>query len=196
MQSLFRNRNFVFVWLASVFDNISLGIVLYTQNWYVVDALHMKSQLAWVTIATTVPRLGLMLYGGVLADRLPKIGVMATTFIVRLAVMLIGALLLWQDARADALRRLHLEAARAGDTLFVMLRPLSAARQPSPAVLRVALYPVPGGVSLDIVKRRGPARSEPLTLDLPSPIVESRYARLARHPSAAPAARRVRPAAV
>ena len=80
--------------------------------------------------------------------------------------------------------------ARTGDTLFVMLRPLSAERQPSPAVLRVALYPVPGGVSLDIVKRRGPACSEPLVLDLPSPIVESRYARLARHPSAAPAARR------
>ncbi|MBU9331571.1 recombinase RecA, partial [Burkholderia multivorans] len=107
-----------------------------------------------------------------------------------------GALLLWQDARPDALRRLHLAAARTGDTLFVMLRPLSAARQPSPAVLRVTLYPAPGGVSLDIVKRRGPARSEPLELDLPSPIVESRYARLARHPSAAPAARRVRRAAV
>ena len=106
-----------------------------------------------------------------------------------------GALLLWQDARPDALRRLH-RAARTGDTLFVMLRPLSAERQPSPAVLRVALYPVPGGVSLDIVKRRGPARSEPLVLDLPSPIVESRYARLARHPSAAPAARRVRRASV
>ncbi|AOJ63867.1 recombinase RecA [Burkholderia ubonensis] len=107
-----------------------------------------------------------------------------------------GALLLWQDARPEALRRLHLAAARTGDTLFVMLRPLQAARQPSPAVLRVALHPVPGGVSLDIVKRRGPARGEPLVLDLPSPIVESRYARLARHPSAAPAARRVRPAAV
>ena len=56
-----------------------------------------------------------------------------------------GALLFWQpDVRADALRRLHLAAARAGDTLFVMLRPLAAARQPSPAVLRIALQPVPG----------------------------------------------------
>ncbi|MGU7781399.1 translesion DNA synthesis-associated protein ImuA [Burkholderia sp. PU8-34] len=106
-----------------------------------------------------------------------------------------GALLLWQDARPDALRRLHLAAARAGDTLFVMLRPLSAARQPSPAVLRLALHPAPGGVAVEIVKRRGPARSELLVLDLPSPIVESRYARLARHSSAASAARRVRAAA-
>ncbi|MBF4004293.1 recombinase RecA [Burkholderia pseudomallei] len=106
-----------------------------------------------------------------------------------------GALLLWhQNARADALRRLHLAAARAGDTLFVMFRPLAAAQQPSPAVLRLALHPSPGGVSVEIVKRRGPARGEPLALELPSPIVESRYARLARHPSAAPAARRVRAA--
>lgn len=104
-----------------------------------------------------------------------------------------GALLFWQpDVRADALRRLHLAAARAGDTLFVMLRPLAAARQPSPAVLRIALQPVPGGVSVEIVKRRGPEHGEPLVLELSSPIVEGRYARLARHPSAAPAARRVR----
>ncbi|NIF92408.1 recombinase RecA, partial [Burkholderia sp. Cy-637] len=77
---------------------------------------------------------------------------------------------------------------------FVMLRPLAAARQPSPAVLRLALQPVPGGVTIDIVKRRGPAAAAPLELALPSPIVEGRYARLARHPSAAPAARRVRTA--
>ncbi|MBJ9659746.1 translesion DNA synthesis-associated protein ImuA [Burkholderia gladioli] len=107
-----------------------------------------------------------------------------------------GALLFWQveAAPADVLRRLHLAAARAGDTLFVMLRPLAAARQPSPAVLRLALQPVPGGVTIDIVKRRGPAAAAPLELALPSPIVEGRYARLARHPSAAPAARRVRTA--
>ncbi len=96
MHGLFRNRNFLFVWLTSIFDNVTLGIVLFTQNWYVVDGLHMKSQLAWVSIATSVPRLGLMLYGGVLADRLPKIGMMTTTFVLRLAVMLCGVFLFWQ----------------------------------------------------------------------------------------------------
>ncbi|WP_179401187.1 translesion DNA synthesis-associated protein ImuA [Burkholderia guangdongensis] len=104
-----------------------------------------------------------------------------------------GALLLWQQTvRNDALRRLHLAAARSGSTLFAMLRPLAAARQPSPAVLRLALHPQPGGVAVEIVKRRGPVQAEMLELELPSPIVEGRYARLARHPSAAPAARRVR----
>ncbi|KAF1029418.1 MAG: hypothetical protein GAK40_00520 [Burkholderia plantarii] len=105
-----------------------------------------------------------------------------------------GALLFWQmeAVPADVLRRLHLAAARAGDTLFVMLRPLAAAQQPSPAVLRLALRPSQAGVTVEIVKRRGPARATPLELALPSPIVEGRYARLARHPSAAPAARRAR----
>ncbi|KVE26946.1 recombinase RecA [Burkholderia singularis] len=106
-----------------------------------------------------------------------------------------GALLLWQqDVRVEALRRLHVAAARAGDTLCVVFRPPSAARQPSPAVLRVALHPAAGGVSVEIVKRRGPAHGAPLVLELPSPIVESRYARLARYPFASSAARRVRTA--
>lgn len=95
MHSLFRKRNFLFVWFTSIFDNVTLAIILLTQNWYVVDSLHMKSQLGLVAIATSVPRLGLMLFGGVLADRLPKVKVMTTTFILRLAVMLCGALLFW-----------------------------------------------------------------------------------------------------
>ena len=95
MQALFRNRNFLLVWFTSIFDNVTLAIMLLTQNWYVVDSLHMKSQLGLVAIATSVPRLGLMLFGGVIADRLPKIRVMTTTFVLRMAVMLIGAALFW-----------------------------------------------------------------------------------------------------
>ncbi|CAN0623642.1 protein ImuA [Burkholderia multivorans] len=108
-----------------------------------------------------------------------------------------GALLLWQDTvRHEALRRLHLAAARSAGTLFVMLRPLAAAQQPSPALLRLALFPEPAGVAVEIVKRRGPVRRDALSLTLPpSPILESRHARLSRRASAEPAARRV-PAAV
>jgi protein ImuA len=108
-----------------------------------------------------------------------------------------GALLLWQlDTRPEALRRLHLAAARASATLFIMLRPLAAAQQPSPAPLRVALRPEPGGIAVDIIKRRGPATSGALSLALlPSPILGSRHARFSRRPSAVPAAGRVPAAA-
>ncbi len=78
-----------------------------------------------------------------------------------------GALLLWQGAlRTEALRRLQL-AAQASDMLCWLLRPLSFADEPSPAPLRLALYPTPGGVQLDLLKRRGPQCAAPIRLRWP-----------------------------
>ncbi|MBV8665701.1 MAG: MFS transporter [Burkholderiaceae bacterium] len=93
--TLLRNRNFLLVWLTSVTDNITLAVVLLSQTWYVVDSLHMKAQLGWMMIAQSVPRLGLMVFGGVLADRLPKIKIMRATFWLRMLAMACGALLFW-----------------------------------------------------------------------------------------------------
>ncbi len=78
-----------------------------------------------------------------------------------------GALLLWQGAlRTEALRRLQL-AAQASDMLCWLLRPLSFADDPSPAPLRLALRPLPGGVQLDVLKRRGPQCAAPIRLRWP-----------------------------
>lgn len=78
-----------------------------------------------------------------------------------------GALLLWQQqVRPEALRRLHL-AAQGSDTLFWMMRPLAAAQDSSPSPLRLALRPAPGGLALEIVKRRGPQLDQTLFIALP-----------------------------
>src|SRR5690606_30539554 len=75
-----------------------------------------------------------------------------------------GALLCWLPrVRPEALRRLHL-AAQASDTLCVVLRPAAAAQHASPAPLRLALTPAAGGLSVHILKRRGPACTQPLFL--------------------------------
>ncbi|MES2740095.1 MAG: translesion DNA synthesis-associated protein ImuA [Pseudomonadota bacterium] len=77
-----------------------------------------------------------------------------------------GAVLLWQaNVRADALRRLNL-AAHGTDTWLWLMRPLSAAADASPAPLRLALRPARGGVSIEIVKRRGPHCEAPLMVAL------------------------------
>lgn len=77
-----------------------------------------------------------------------------------------AAVLCWQPAiRPESLRRLHL-AAQGSDTLFFMLRPASAACNASPAPLRIALDATSAGVTLRIVKRRGPAFNRPLVLAL------------------------------
>lgn len=93
-----------------------------------------------------------------------------------------GALILWQQhIRTDALRRLHL-AAQASETLFVLIRPLASAQDASPATLRLAVRPADGGLVVDVVKRRGPTRTETLSITLqPSPILLSPYGRVRRH---------------
>jgi protein ImuA len=92
-----------------------------------------------------------------------------------------GALLYWnQHVQSSSLRRLHLTA-QASNTLFVMVRPLSSARDASPAALRLSLQPTEDGVLVDIIKRRGPSLPEPIAVTLePSPILLSRHGRQRR----------------
>ena len=82
-----------------------------------------------------------------------------------------GVVMLLPDARihvrGENLRRLHL-AAQAGETLFFMMRPLTAGQDASPAPLRLALRPQAGGIEIGFVKRRGPQRDATLFLPLTS----------------------------
>jgi len=61
------------------------------------------------------------------------------------------------NPRTRAIRRLQLAAER-GKTLGVLFRPQRAIRESSPAVLRIAVEPRPGGVRLTLLKSRGGAR--------------------------------------
>ncbi|WP_053572297.1 translesion DNA synthesis-associated protein ImuA [Caballeronia cordobensis] len=96
-----------------------------------------------------------------------------------------GALLFWQQhIRSEALRRLHL-AAQATETLLILVRPLAAAQDSSPAALRLGVRPADGGIVVDVIKRRGPTRTDPLSIHLqPSPILLSPHGRVRRHLSA------------
>ncbi|WP_459906520.1 translesion DNA synthesis-associated protein ImuA [Caballeronia sp. HLA56] len=92
-----------------------------------------------------------------------------------------GALLFWQQhIRAESLRRLHL-AAQSTETLLVLIRPLASAQDASPATLRLAVRPADGGIDVNVVKRRGPTRSEKLFVALqPSPVLLSPHGRASR----------------
>jgi cell division inhibitor SulA/protein ImuA len=62
-----------------------------------------------------------------------------------------------RSALPRQIRRLHLAAER-GDTLGVLFRPREAARDSSPAVLRVAVEPTAPGARVTLLKSRGGAR--------------------------------------
>lgn len=83
-----------------------------------------------------------------------------------------GALVIWQsNVRPESLRRLNL-AAQSTDTWLWLVRPLAAAADASVSPLRIALRPALGGVSADIIKRKGPTCDAPIfvpLLDMPVP---------------------------
>jgi protein ImuA len=94
----------------------------------------------------------------------------------------IGAVLVWlPTVRADKIRRLQV-AAQESNALAFLIRPVEAARQSSPAPLRMICEPsLPANaqtinrrqwlqemaLSIDIFKRRGPPLASPLRLVLP-----------------------------
>lgn len=79
------------------------------------------------------------------------------------------ALVAWyRDARYVELRRMAL-AAEASSAFVVLFRPLAAAHQASPAVLRLRVEGTPEGLALHILKRRGAAAGAPLHLHLKRP---------------------------
>ncbi len=81
----------------------------------------------------------------------------------------VGAVLAWPPdrLRADATRRLQLAAAHHEGPVF-LFRDIRQRLQASPAPLRLALHSSgPGEVSVQVLKRRGPAQQRPVSIGLP-----------------------------
>jgi hypothetical protein len=80
------------------------------------------------------------------------------------------ALLLWLPRTGyGELRRLAL-AAEAGAALVLLVRPLPAAQESSPAPVRLALVPDGGQLAVRILKRRGAQLAAPLRIPIPRPV--------------------------
>jgi cell division inhibitor SulA/protein ImuA len=81
-----------------------------------------------------------------------------------------GAVLAWPgEVKYAELRRLQLAAEKAR-ALAVLFRAPRAAREASPAALRLALATASGGLAVRILKRRGAVCARPIIVDLvPSP---------------------------
>lgn len=80
------------------------------------------------------------------------------------------ALLAWLPrANYTELKRLAV-AAEAGGAFTALFRPLQAARESSPAPLRLALEPDGEGLAVRILKRRGTQLAVPLRIPIPRPV--------------------------
>ncbi|MED1202584.1 MFS transporter [Heyndrickxia acidicola] len=82
-QALIANKKFIFLMLVRTLTGLSFGIYLLGESWYVVNELNMKTYLGIILMLTSIPRLFLMFFGGILSDKYSKTNIMFVSLITR-----------------------------------------------------------------------------------------------------------------
>lgn len=94
-KTLLHNRRFLLLWFASIFSSFAFPMYLLAEQWYIVKTLQLPNHLGWIMMATALPRVLLMLVGGVVADQISSSKVLFATSLAR-AFLLVGMIaLLW-----------------------------------------------------------------------------------------------------
>lgn len=96
-QSLFKNRTFVLLFVAGIFGVVSFSMFLTTTAWFVISGSGSAGSLGIVLIAATVPRIAMMIFGGIVADRYKKTTIMFWANFAQAVLLLILYLLLKND---------------------------------------------------------------------------------------------------
>ncbi|MFD2615613.1 MFS transporter [Paenibacillus gansuensis] len=78
---MFRNRPFLLVWLATAFSTIGFSMYMITVSWHLANNLGMAEAVGIVLTTAAVPRVAVMVLGGVLADKYQKSKVMFWTHV-------------------------------------------------------------------------------------------------------------------
>ncbi|KMK75252.1 MFS transporter [Alkalihalobacillus pseudalcaliphilus] len=78
-QSLLKNRPFILLFVGSFLAIIGFSMFFMTTTWFVISELGSASSLGIILIAVTVPRIIMMAFGGVLADKFKKTTIMFST---------------------------------------------------------------------------------------------------------------------
>lgn len=89
-----RHRDFRLLWMANSASTLGDNIVAVAMALFVIDLTGSASDLGIVLAAYSVPLVGLLLFGGVLADRLARHRVVVVTDLVRFVLHALLALLI------------------------------------------------------------------------------------------------------
>lgn len=86
---LIKNSPFIFLFSASFLAIIGFSTFFMTTTWFVISELGSASSLGIILIAITVPRILMMAFGGVLADKFKKTTIMFSTSTIQGFLLLI-----------------------------------------------------------------------------------------------------------
>ena len=88
-QSLLKNRPFIFLFLGSFLAIIGFTMFFMTTTWFVISDLGSARSLGIILIAITVPRIVMMAFGGVLADKFKNTTIMFSTSSIQAVLLAI-----------------------------------------------------------------------------------------------------------
>ncbi|UHA72114.1 MFS transporter [Paenibacillus sp. 481] len=88
-RSLFKNRAYSALWVSNLLAILSFSIFISTISWYVVAELKLPQYLGLVIVVASIPRICMMLFGGVLADRVRKSKLMFIAGIITTALLFV-----------------------------------------------------------------------------------------------------------
>ncbi|WP_347552924.1 MFS transporter (plasmid) [Pseudalkalibacillus hwajinpoensis] len=95
---LFRNRAFLLVWMSGLSVMLGFSMFFLSVSWFVVDVLRQPALLGIVMMSVAIPRVVMIIYGGILADKIRKSLIMFITNMLQVFVMVAMILLYNIDA--------------------------------------------------------------------------------------------------
>ncbi|WP_257964297.1 MFS transporter [Bacillus sp. UMB0728] len=91
------NGKLVLLWIGSVFSSLSISMYLTIEQWYVVDYLNLNKSLGVILMATTIPRVLLIMLGGVFADRYRRSKIIFMSLFSRSLILIVMSILFIND---------------------------------------------------------------------------------------------------
>ena len=70
--NLLQNTRFVFTWLSGMTLTLGFSIFFLSVSWLTIDVLKQPTLLGIIMTAVSLPRVVMMIFGGVFADRFQK----------------------------------------------------------------------------------------------------------------------------
>lgn len=95
--SLFKNRSFMLVWMSGLTIMLGFSMFFLSVSWFIVDVLNRPAVLGAVLMSVSIPRVIMMIYGGILADKIRKSYIMFVTNFLQGLVMIAMIVLFMND---------------------------------------------------------------------------------------------------
>ncbi|KHF41534.1 MFS transporter [Halalkalibacter okhensis] len=92
-KSLLKNRPFLFIFIGGFLALVGFSTFFTTTTWFAISELGSARSLGIVLIAITVPRILMMAFGGIIADKFKKTVIMFTTSFIQGVILVLIFLL-------------------------------------------------------------------------------------------------------